>query len=109
MNSRIVNLEKNEDLRPVISMLGTSEYKLANYLDGFIKLAINVTYSVDSIGAFMNKLQNFQFCESDDLASFEFIANNNTNVLLDEMKRLIAECVNGDSYKRVPHFQKSGS
>ena len=44
-------------MRPVISMLGTAEYKLAKYLDSFIKPNINVTYSVDSTGAFMDKLK----------------------------------------------------
>ena len=92
-------------MRPVISMLGTAEYKLAKYLDSFIKPNINVTYSVDSTGAFMDKLKKFQFCESDNLVSFD-VSSLFTNVPLDETIGLIADCVYGNKSKKVPPFPK---
>ena len=71
----------------------------------FIKPNINVTYSVDSTGAFMDNLRNFQFCQSDNLVSFD-VSSLFTNVPLDETIGLIADCVYGPSSKKVPPFPK---
>ena len=60
-------------MRPVISMIGTAEYKLAKYLDGFIKPNISTTYSVNSTSAFMDVLHDFSFSEGDNLVSFDVV------------------------------------
>ena len=51
-----------------------------------------IFYSVDSTGTFMDKLQSFQFCESDNMVSFDF-SSLFTNVPLDEILGLIPDCV----------------
>ena len=58
-------------MRPVISMLNTAEFKLAKYLDSFIKPNINSSYSVNSTSSFVDKLNDFKFGESDTLVSFD--------------------------------------
>ena len=58
-------------MRPVISMLNTAEFKLAKYLDSFIKPNINSSYSVNSTSSFVDKLNDFKFSESDTLVSFD--------------------------------------
>ena len=95
-------------MRPVISMIGTAEYKLAKYLDEFIKPNINVSHSVDSTSAFMDKLKAFEFKEGDKLVSFD-VCSLFTNVPLDETIGLISDCVYGNESKKVTSFPKSGS
>ena len=92
-------------MRPVISMIGTAEYKLAKYLDEFIKPNINVRHSVDSTSAFMDKLKVFEFKEGDKLVSFD-VCSLFTNVPLDETIGLISDCVYGNESKKVPPFPK---
>ena len=61
----------NQPMRPVISMVGTAGYALAKYLDNFIKLIINVSYTVNSTNAFIEKLRDLQFSSSDHSVSFD--------------------------------------
>ena len=64
-------------------MVGTAEYKLAKFLDTFIKPNINVDYTVDSTSAFVDKLQEFQLQNGDYSVSFD-VSSLYTNVPLDE-------------------------
>ena len=82
----------NHPMRPVISMVGTAEYALAKYLDDFIKPNINVSHTVNSTNAFIEKLQEFQFSSSDHSVSFD-VSSLYTNVPLDETIDLIAKKV----------------
>ena len=86
-------------------MIGTAEYKLAKYLDGFIKPNISTTYSVNSTSAFMDVLHDFSFSEGDNLVSFDVVSLY-TNVPLDETIKLISDYVYSDESKRVPPFPK---
>jgi hypothetical protein len=92
-------------MRPVISMIGTAEYQLAKYLDGFIKPNINVEYSVDSTASFMSAIQEFKFSEGDELLSFD-VCSLFTNVPLDETINLISDLVYSEDSKCVPPFPK---
>ena len=92
-------------MRPVISMVGTAEYKLAKFLDTFIKPNINVDYTVDSTSAFVDKLQEFQLQNGDYSVSFD-VSSLYTNVPLEETIHLIAEKVYSSGSKKVPPFKK---
>ena len=92
-------------LRPLISMISTAEYKLAKYLDDFIKPNINTTYSVNSTSAFMDKLNNFSFSAGDKLVSFD-VCSLYTNVPLEESILLISDLVYSEKSKRIPPFSK---
>ena len=93
-------------MSPVISMIGTAEYKLAKYLDNFIKP--NIDYSVNSTSSFMEKLNNFNFSEGDQCVSFD-VCSLYTNVPLEETINLISDFVYSDKSKRVPLSLKNGS
>ena len=47
----------NVPLRPVVSMVGTPEYKLAKYLDNLIKPQISDTYLLRSTENFIERLE----------------------------------------------------
>ena len=93
----------NHPMRPVISMVGTAEYALAKYLDDFIKPNINVSHTVNSTNAFIEKLQEFQFSSSDHSVSFD-VSSLYTNVPLDETIDLIAKKVYSVCSKNTPPF-----
>ena len=84
-------------------MVGTAEYALAKNLDDFIKPNINVSHTVNSTNAFIEKLQEFQFSSSDHSASFD-VSSLYTNVPLDETIDLIAKKVYLVSSKNTPPF-----
>ena len=84
-------------------MIGTAEYKLAKYLDEFIKPNIIVSHSVDSTSAFMGKLKVFE--KKDKLLSFD-VCPLFTIVPLDETIGPISDCVYGNGSKKVPPFPK---
>ena len=48
-------------LRPVISMINTPEYKLAKFLDGYIKPNIPISLSCNSTDVFLENLKSFTF------------------------------------------------
>ena len=49
--------KENFPMRPVISMVGSAEYKLAKYLDGLIKPFIPGVHMVNSTAEFLDKLK----------------------------------------------------
>ena len=94
-------------MRPVISMIGTAEYRLAKYLDNFIKPNINTEWSVNSITNFMDRIDEFKFSEGGELVSSD-VCSLYTNVPLEETINLISECVYSKDSKKVPPFPKNG-
>ena len=66
---------------------------------------INVDYTVDSTGAFVDKLQEFQLQNGDYSVSFD-VTSLYTNVPLEETIHLIAEKVYSFGSKKVPPFKK---
>ena len=93
----------NHPMRPVISMDGTAEYALVKYLVYFIKPNINVSYTVNSTNAFIEKLQEFQFSSSDHSVSFD-VSSLYTNVPLYEIIELIPMKVYSVRSKMIPSF-----
>ena len=79
-------------MRPVISMVGTAEYRLAKYLDTFIKPCINTSHTVSSTSEFIEKLQSFNLTDGDYSVSFD-VCSLYTKIPLEETIRLVAEKV----------------
>ena len=73
-------------LRPVNSMLGTAEYKLAKWLDNLIKPHIPDEYTVNSTKNFIQKFQDFDIRDGDFCVSFD-VESLFTNVPLSEVIR----------------------
>ena len=73
-------------------MLGSAEYKLAKYLDIFIKPNINEDFSVNSTKSFIERLSEFKFSDNDQVVSLD-VCSLFTNVPLDETIKLIADRV----------------
>ena len=83
-------------------MVCTAEYHLVKYLDTFIKLNINALHSVNSTSAFIEKLDEFQFSDGDQLVSYD-VSSLYTNVPLDESIELISNKIySSDSLARPP-------
>ena len=78
----------NTPLRPVVSMVGTPEYKLAKYLDNLIKPHIPDTYLLKSTDDFIERLKQFSCNNSYRKVSFD-VASLFTNVPLSETIELI--------------------
>ena len=95
----------NHPMRPVISMVGTAEYRLAKYLDTFIKPCINTNHTVSSTTEFIEKLQSFNLTEGDFSVSFD-VCSLYTNIPLEETIKLVAEKVFSSSSTNVPPFSK---
>ena len=60
--------------RPVVSMIGTAEYNLAQYLVKLIKPHIPSRYMLDSTGSFLTRLREFIFKPDDILVSFDVVS-----------------------------------
>ena len=78
----------NTPLRPVVSMVGTPENKLAKYLDNLIKPLIPDTYLLKSTDDFIERLKQFPCNNSYCIMSFDVVSLF-TNVLLSETIELI--------------------
>ena len=77
-------------LRPVISMIGTPEYKLAKFLDDLIKPHIPGTYLLKSTQEFTNRLKEIPFNNGNSMVSFDAVSLF-TNVTLAETMELIID------------------
>ena len=95
-------------LRPVVSMIGTSQYGLAKYLDSIIKPCIPSTYMLSSTKDFVGKLQNMRLPTSHTFVSFDVVSLF-TNVPLTETIELACNYVyssrNPPAFDRK-HFKK---
>ena len=90
-------------IRPVVSMIGTAEYKLAKYLDQIIKPHIPSKYMLSSTWEFLDKLKLFIFKPSDCMISFDVVSLF-TNVPLIETIDIISDYVYKSKSK--PAFSK---
>ena len=79
-------------LRPVVSMVGTASYGLAQYLDRIIKPHIPDTYLLSSTAHFISKVKAFIFGARDTLVSFD-VDSLFTNVPLKEVIDIVADYV----------------
>ena len=92
-------------LRPVVSMVGTASYGLAQYLDKIIKPHIPSTYMLSSTAQFISRVKSFVFGAGDILVSFD-VESLFTNIPLKETIDLVADYV----YKvkeAAPPFSKT--
>ena len=92
-------------LRPVISMINTAEYKLAKWLDSYIKPNIPTRYSVSSTGEFLNGLNEVIFDKGDRIVSFDVVSLY-TNIPLAETIALVVDELYSEKSKRVPPVPK---
>ena len=106
MHSILCKVHKQgHPLRPVVSMVGTSAYGLAKYLDKVIKPFIPSTYMVSSTSSFIEKVKNFVFGNNDVLVSFDVVSLF-TNVPLSETIDLITNYIYSSSNQSKPPFTK---
>ena len=65
-------MHKKDNLaRPIVSMMGASEYNLAKFLDSTTRPYVIWTYMIDSLNEMIEKLQEFNFNQKLHLASFD--------------------------------------
>ena len=86
-------------------MVNTSEYKLAKYLDTFIKPNIPSSYMTDSTDRFLNDLHKYDFSPDDKVVSFDVVSLY-TNIPLLETIEIITESVYDENSVIVPPFPK---
>ena len=77
-------------VRPIVSMINTSEYNLAKYMDSIIKPGIPSTFSITSNSEFLQRLKNINQKSDDYCISFDIVSLF-TNIPLDETISTIAE------------------
>ena len=86
----LVKMHKdNTSLRPVASMVGTPEYKLAKYLDNSIKADIADTYLLKSTGDFIERLKQFTCNNSYCIGGFDVISLFTTVPLSETIELII--------------------
>ena len=92
-------------LRPVVSMIGTAEYKLSKFLDDMIKPHIPSRSMLTSTSNFLERLKTFVFHPKDILVSFDVVSLF-TNVPLAETIDIIADHIYQKPETKPP-FEKS--
>ena len=93
-------------LRPVVSMVNTSEYEIAKFLDELIKPNIPDKYMLNSTSNFMDKLKSFGFSKTDKLVSFD-VKSLFTSIPLNETIDIVSDCMYDENSKNIPPFPKS--
>ena len=97
--------KSNYPLRPVISMVNTPEYKLAKYLDDFIKPNIPSKFMLSSTNEFVSKLSSFPLCGSEKLVSFD-VTSLFTNIPLIETIDIVMNRIYSDNAVVTPDIPK---
>ena len=95
----------NSPLRPVVSMIGTSGYELAKYLDKLIQPCIPDNFMLNSTTSFLDKLKSFVFLPLDKLISFD-VESLFTNVPLKETIDLVVNYIYAQEKHKHPPFTK---
>ena len=68
----LIKVHKNSNpARPVVSMIGTPEYKLANFFDSIIKSYLPDNHMLYSTEDFLEKLNQFKFKADHKLVRFD--------------------------------------
>ena len=103
----LVNVHKDGyPVRPVVSMLDTVEYKLAKWLDTFIKLNIPNIYMLNSTNEFVEKISTFPIYPGDRMASFD-VNSLYTNIPLKETIVIITNFLYSKKSVSRPPFPKA--
>ena len=95
----------NNPARPVVSMIGTPEYKLAKFLDSVIKPSIPDKYMLSSTNHFIEKLKQVNVQSHQILVSFNVVSLF-TNVPLAETIQIIANYLFGKDNPNTPPMEK---
>ena len=93
-------------LRPVISMINTPEYKLAKFLDEYIKPNIPISLSCNSTDLFLENLKSFSLNPNMKVVSFDVVSLY-TNIPLLETIQIIADSIYDASSVKKPPFPKA--
>ena len=105
----LVKVHKTDNpVRPVVSMIGTPEYKLAKFLDVIIKPYMPQTYMLQSTNHFLEQLNNFQFSSDQTVVSFD-VSSLFTNVPLEETIQIITNAIyseNNSNQNQQPPIKK---
>ena len=92
-------------LRPVVSMIKTSEYCFAKYLDTYIQPNLPISYSVNSTTQFTDCLKTFVFSAESKIISFDVVSFF-TNVPLEETINIICKKVYSPQNLKKPPFKQ---
>ena len=92
-------------LRPIISMTGTPEYKLAKFLDNLIKPYIPDTYMINSTEQFLDKLKNSGINCDYTMVSFDAVSLF-TNMPLHETIDLILQRIYDSEETCIPIIKR---
>ena len=96
----------NVPLRPVVSMVGTSEYKLAKYLGDLIKPHILDTYLLRSTKNFIERLEECPYNNKNTMVSFDVVSLF-TNAPIAETIELVIERLYDNNNSNAIPFEKS--
>ena len=97
----LIKVHKTEKpTRPVISMINTSEYKLAKFLDSIIKPFVSVHFMLNSSTDFIKKLEKASLNSRQKLVSFD-VKSLFTNVPLNEVIDMISEKIYSGKTKNI--------
>ena len=92
-------------LRPVISMINTPEYKLAKFLDNYIKPNIPTSLSCNSTDSFLDNLKSFSLMPNMKVVSFDVVSLY-TNIPLLGTIQIIADSLYDVNSFKTPPFPK---
>ena len=102
----LINVHKiYNPARPVVSMIGTPEYKLARFLDSVIKPSIPDKYMLSSTNYFIEKLKQVKVQSLQILVSFDVVSLF-TNVPLEETTQIIANYLFDKDNPNTPPMEK---
>ena len=98
--------KENTPLRPVVSMVGTAQYNLAQYLNDIIRPIIPDQYMLSSTADFVQKLKSYVFPANFSIVSFDVVSLF-TNVPLNEIIEIASDYVYSDVSANKPGYEKT--
>ena len=93
-------------MRPIVSMIGTPEYELAKFLDGYIKPNIPKDFMLSSTSEFIEKLQIYHPQGNETMVSFD-VSSLFTNVPLMETIDIVIDRLYGENAVVQPPIKKN--
>ena len=97
--------KEGHPMRPVVSMIGTPEYHLAKFLDGFIKPNIPKDFMLTSTSQFIDKLQLYSPQGDETMVSFD-VSSLFTNVPLMETIDIVISRLYSEDAVITPPIKK---
>ena len=98
--------KEGHPMRPVVSMIGTPEYKLVKFLDVFIKLNIPKDFMLNSTSEFIEKLQLYSPRGDETMVSFD-VSSLFTNVPLNETIDIVIDRVYSNDAVITPPIKRT--